>query len=48
MAVEREIRFRVTEGTPPVGGARMEQAYLLRGPVTVRVRASEVRGALPR
>ena len=45
MAVEREIRFRVTEGTPPAGGVRMEQAYLLRGPVTVRVRVAEGRGA---
>lgn len=45
MALEREIRFRVTEGEPPAGGRRMEQAYLLRGPVTVRVRTGEEGGA---
>jgi CYTH domain-containing protein len=45
MAIEREIRFRVTEGTPPAGGVRMEQAYLLRGRVTARVRVAEGRGA---
>jgi CYTH domain-containing protein len=41
MAIEREIRFRVTDGAPPAGGVRMEQAYLLRGPVTARVRVAE-------
>jgi CYTH domain-containing protein len=45
MAIEREIRFRVTEGAPPAGGVRMEQAYLLRGPMTARVRVAEGRGA---
>lgn len=45
MAIEREIRFRVTDGTPPAGGVRMEQAYLLRGPVTARVRVAEGKGA---
>jgi|SRR5690606_5502487 len=45
MALEREIRFRVTEGEPPAGGRRMEQAYLLRGPMTVRVRTGEPEGA---
>jgi CYTH domain-containing protein len=38
LAIEREIRFRVTDGTPPSGGVAMEQAYLLRGRVTARVR----------
>ena len=46
MAIEREIRFRVTDGTPPGGGGvRMEQAYLLRGRVTARVRVAEGKGA---
>lgn len=45
MALEREIRFRVTEGEPPAGGLRMEQAYLLRGPITARVRVGEAAGA---
>lgn len=45
MALEREIRFRVTEGDPPAGGRLMEQAYLLRGPATARVRVGEERGA---
>jgi len=45
MALEREIRFRVTDGEPPAGGRRMEQAYLLRGPVTARVRIGEGKGA---
>ncbi len=38
MAVEREIRFRVLRGEPPAGGRRIVQGYLLRGPVTLRVR----------
>lgn len=38
MAVEREIRFRVTEGEPPPDGVAMVQAYLLRARVTARVR----------
>lgn len=46
MAREREIRFRVTDGDPPAGGRRLEQAYLLRGPVTARVRVGEEPGAL--
>jgi len=41
MSIEREIRFLVTAGRPPPGGARMVQAYLLRGPATLRVRAVE-------
>jgi len=45
MSVEREIRYRVTAGAPPPGGIRMVQAYLLRGPVTLRVRLTEGRGA---
>jgi len=31
----------VTDGSPPPGGVRMEQAYLLRGRVTARVRVAE-------
>lgn len=46
MAREREIRFRVTDGEPPAGGRHLEQAYLLRGPATARVRVGEERGAL--
>ncbi len=39
MAVEREIRFLVTEGDPPqCGGQQLEQAYLARFPITLRVR----------
>jgi len=45
MALEREIRFRVTDGDPPAGGRRMEQAYLLRGRATARVRVGEEKGA---
>lgn len=45
MALEREIRFRVTDGDPPPGGRRMEQAYLLRGPATARVRIAQGKGA---
>jgi len=45
MALEREIRFRVTDGEPPAGGRRMEQAYLLRGRATARVRLGEGKGA---
>jgi CYTH domain-containing protein len=45
LGVEREIRFRVTEGTPPAGGVAMEQVYLLRGRVTARVRRAEGRPA---
>jgi CYTH domain-containing protein len=40
VAIEREIRFRVTDGNPPPGGAAMVQAYLLRGPITARVRST--------
>jgi CYTH domain-containing protein len=45
MAVEREIRFRVTDGEPPPGGAIMTQVYLLRGRATARVRVTDGRGA---
>ena len=45
MAIEREIRFRVTEGEPPAGGRRLLQGYLLRGRATARVRVAEGRGA---
>jgi CYTH domain-containing protein len=38
VAVEREIRFLVTEGTPPEGGREMVQGYILRGRVSARVR----------
>ena len=38
MALEREIRFLVTEGTPPAGGESIVQAFLLRRPVALRVR----------
>ena len=38
MAIEREIRFRVTEGEPPPGGVALAQVYLLRGRATARVR----------
>lgn len=39
MAVEREIRFLVTEGEPPDdGGRQLEQVYLARYPITLRVR----------
>jgi CYTH domain-containing protein len=38
VAVEREIRFLVTEGTPPRGGREMVQGYLLRGRLSARVR----------
>jgi CYTH domain-containing protein len=41
MAREREIRFRVIEGDPPAGGRRLVQGYLLRGPITARVRIAE-------
>src|SRR4030095_13853901 len=41
VAIEREIRFRVTDGHPPPGGVAMVQAYLLRGPITARVRIAE-------
>jgi len=45
LAIEREIRFLVTDGIPPRGGVWMEQAYLLRGRVTARVRIAEGKGA---
>ena len=38
MAVEREIRFLVTEGTPPGGGRQMVQGYILRGRISARIR----------
>jgi CYTH domain-containing protein len=42
MAVEREIRFWVTEGEPPHdGGRQLEQVYLARYPITLRVRLIE-------
>ena len=44
MSVEREIRYRVTAGDPPPGGVRMEQAYLLRGRLSLRVRQAEGQG----
>lgn len=45
MGLEREIRFRVSDGDPPAGGARMVQGYLLRGRLTARVRLTEGVGA---
>ena len=45
MAIEREIRFRVTNGEPPAGGRRIVQAYVLRGRLTARVRVDEEKGA---
>lgn len=45
MAIEREVRFRVTEGDPPAGGTAMVQGYLLRGPITARVRRAEGKSA---
>jgi CYTH domain-containing protein len=45
MAVEREIRFLVTDGEPPAGGRRIVQAYLLRGRTTARIRLDEEQGA---
>ncbi len=41
LAVEREIRFRVTRGEPPTGGRAMVQAYVWRGRGTLRVRLVE-------
>jgi len=39
VAIEREIRFRVTEGQPPShGGLGLRQLYLMRYPATLRVR----------
>jgi CYTH domain-containing protein len=38
LAIEREIRCLVTEGTPPGGGEPIVQAFLLRRPVALRVR----------
>ena len=38
MAIEREIRFLVIEGTPPGRGREMVQGYLLRGRLSARVR----------
>ena len=38
MAIEREIRFLVTEGKPPRRGRKMVQGYLLRGRLSARVR----------
>jgi len=46
VAVELEIRFRVTSGAPPPGGRRMVQGYLLRGPrATARIRLADGGGA---
>ncbi|MCL4685130.1 hypothetical protein KJ059_10305 [Myxococcota bacterium] len=45
MAVEREIRFLVTDGEPPAGGRRIVQVYLLRGRTTVRIRLDGERGS---
>jgi CYTH domain-containing protein len=45
LAIEREIRFRVIDGEPPAGGVRMQQAYLLRGRVSARIRVAEGSGA---
>lgn len=39
VAIEREIRFLVTEGSPPAGGREIVQGYLLRGRVSVRIRS---------
>jgi CYTH domain-containing protein len=38
VGIEREIRYVVTEGTPPAGGEPLVQAFLLRRPVALRVR----------
>lgn len=35
----------MTDGEPPAGGVAMQQAYLLRGRVTARVRIAEGKGA---
>jgi CYTH domain-containing protein len=43
VATEREIRFLVTEGTPPRRGREMVQGYLLRGRISARVRLIEDR-----
>ena len=45
MAIERELRFLVTDGEPPAGGRRIVQAYVLRGRLTARVRVDEEKGA---
>ena len=46
MGIEREIRFLVTDGEPPPHtGRKLEQAYLLRFPATLRVRLVEGQGA---
>ncbi len=45
MAIERELRFLVTDGKPPEAGRHIVQAYLLRGRTTVRVRVDEEKGA---
>jgi len=46
MAIEREIRFRVTEGQPPKHrGRELRQLYLLRYPATLRVRLPVAGGA---
>lgn len=41
VAKEREIRFLVTEGTPPRQGREMVQGYFLRGRISARVRLIE-------
>jgi len=38
VAIEREIRFLVTEGAPPRRGREMVQGYFLRGRISARVR----------
>jgi CYTH domain-containing protein len=43
VAVEREIRFLVSEGTPPGGGREMVQGYILRGRLSVRIRLTDGR-----
>jgi CYTH domain-containing protein len=43
VAVEREIRFLVSAGTPPRSGREIVQGYLLRGRLSLRVRLIEGR-----
>lgn len=43
--MEREIRYVVDDGDPPPGGRRLVQGYLLRRPVSLRVRLVDGRSA---
>ncbi len=45
MAIEREIRFRVTRGDAPPGGRAVVQGYLWRRLATLRIRLTEGREA---